>query len=429
MTASTHMTSNGRGSDMGEVSQMSPAERSKVIEAAREVAAEFSRVGAKYDELGEFPVEMVTVYKEAGLPGLPVPKEYGGAGADLVTIYRVSAELAKGDPSFALAFNMHYAMIGIFRETISDEAKEKWFPQFAVERKLVNGALSEARAGLTGLADTTATPLPDGRWEINGKKTWSTLCEGADITSFNATITNPDGSLPEDFRERVRREAIFITPMDTPGIRIQKTWDALGMRATGTQTTHFERAILDPDSQLAPFIAVLGNIHWGTPTFGGVYQGLAERTYDETVKILRTKSLGVTRETTDVVLRDQGAVQRALGQMAIAKERSNRVLEATCADISSGRILTWDPMERVALIEVAKITSVETALTMVNEAMRLVGGSSFRRGHPLEKLYRDARAGPFHAMTSDQVADTLGRSALGVLAAPPADVPEPQPVA
>ena len=81
-------------------------------------------------------------------------------GGDIWTVAHVSTELAKGDPACALAFNMHFCMVGMLTGILTKESMEQWWPRVAHDKKLICGAFSEARAGITGLSDTRAVPRP-----------------------------------------------------------------------------------------------------------------------------------------------------------------------------------------------------------------------------------------------------------------------------
>jgi alkylation response protein AidB-like acyl-CoA dehydrogenase len=399
--------------------EMTPADRVFALEAARSLAKEFAEAGPAADRENRFPVELVARYKESGLVPLAVPKKYGGLGADIWTTALVSRELAKGDPAIALAFNMHQTMVGIFRGLLDEPTRERVFGEVTRERKIVCGPFSEDRAGLDGLADTVAVPDGDGGWHVSGKKTWATLCQGADIVAFNATITEPDGELPADFRDHVQREAVFVLPMDTPGISVVETWDTMGMRATGTHTVVFDKVAAPAASYGGNFRnGLFGEFEWASMSFAAVYCGLAEKAYAETREILKKKSLGATMEGSDVALKGVGYVQHGLGRMCLETEAAIRTLEATARILIDGRDAEWNPLARTAFLDVAKVTTTETAIRVTDTALRLVGGSSYRRGHVLERLYRDARGGPFHPMTTDRAYDLLGRSELGLLGAP-----------
>ena len=407
--------------------EMSEAERERAVQIARDLAPEFDKVGAEADERNEFPFSLVPLYKEAGLPGIGVPKKFGGGGADIWTLAQISYELAKGDPACALAFNMHQVMVGILKGLMSEEQQELWLTRIAAEQLLMCGAFSEERAGFSGLADMTAVPT-DGQFRVNGRKVWATLSEAADLATFNCTITDEDGSIPKDHMQRMAREKVFICSKDVPGISIIRTWDTHGMRATGTQTLAFDDAMIPADSEVGDMRGgLVSEFEWAALLFGGVYWGLTEKAYEETRQILIKKSLGATAAASDVPLREVGFVQHGLGEMKVKCEVSGRVLEQTASLLREGRDAEWSPLARPALIDVVKVTTTGNAQFVTRSAMRLVGGSTFRRGHVLERLSRDARSGQFQPLTTDATYDHLGKFELGLMHMPGADQPAAEP--
>jgi alkylation response protein AidB-like acyl-CoA dehydrogenase len=394
--------------------EMTQAESQRVIDTARKVAAEFNRVGAKHDRENTFPDELVPIFKQSGLAALNVPKRFGGLGADVWTTARCVQELAKGDPSCALAFNMHIGVVGFFMGMWSEEHQKRFFPKVAADHALFDGAYSEARAGVIGLPDTVAIPVKDG-YRVSGKKSWGTLSLAADYHTFNVTITDKDGSVPEDPDIRLSREVMLICPSDATGVSIEKTWDAMGMRSTGTETVVFKDVFVPTGDLVSTDFRpkLFANLEWQTLTFASVYYGLACRAYDETVAILRKKSSGPVQGAKDVQARSIGYVQRDLGELRIINETTGATIESTARALLEGRDEQWGPVLRLGLLEVPKVVATENAIRVVENAMRLVGGGSFRRGHILERLYRDARSGPFHPLTSDQTYEYLGKAALG----------------
>jgi alkylation response protein AidB-like acyl-CoA dehydrogenase len=407
------------------VIEMSQEEQERAVNVARELAPEFDRLGEEADNKNEFPFSLVAPYKEAGLPGIGVPKKYGGGGADIWTLSRISNELALGDPAIALAFNMHQVMVGILKGLMPEEQLAEWMTRIAEEQLLVCGAFSEERAGFSGLADMTAKPA-DGGYSISGRKVWATLSEAADLATFNATLTDEDGSLPEDHMERIAREKVWICEKNIPGVSIIRTWDTHGMRATGTQTLAFDDAGVPADALVGDMRGgLVGEFEWAALLFGGVYLGLTEKAYEVTRKELLKKSLGATVAGSDLPLREIGFVQHGLGEMKVKVEQSRRVLEMTARLLIEGRDAEWSPLARPGLIDVVKATVTQNAKFVADSGMRLIGGSTFRRGHVLERLYRDSRSGPFQPMTTDQTYDHLGKFELGLMEMPGA--PDGQP--
>ena len=395
------------------VVEMSAAERERAFAVCRELSAQFSEAGPRHDAENSFPFEIAERVRAVGLPALNIPKRFGGWGADIATIARCVELLAYGDPGIALGFNMHFGVVGFFRGMWSEAHQARYFPGVAQHGHLFDGAYSETRAGVMGLADTRAVPV-EGGYRVSGRKSWGTLSLVADFHTFNATITDPDGELPADHAERAAREVMFACPATAPGVRIERTWDALGMRASGTETVVFDNVFVPQADLVSPAFrpGLFANLEWQTLSFASIYLGLARRAFDETVKILRKKRLGATLDAADVKVSDQQLVQVGVGEMRVLVESAANTIEVAAARLNEHRDLPGDPAQRLGWLEIPKVVATENAIRVVDIGMRLVGGGAFRRGHVLEKLYRDARSGPFHPLTTDQLMQHLGHAEL-----------------
>ncbi|MGR8946741.1 MAG: acyl-CoA dehydrogenase family protein [Gammaproteobacteria bacterium] len=394
--------------------EMTAEERNQALRKCNELADAFRAAGPQHDLENTFPYELADNFRSSGLASLTVPKRFGGWGADIGTFTDCIQILAEGDAACALAFNMHLAVVGFFRGMWDEQAQTKFFSQVCSNAALFDGAYSESRAGVTGIADTVATPT-DGGFVINGKKTWGTLSLVADIHTFNACITDEVGNLPEDPAEREAREAMFACPASAKGVRVEKTWDALGMRATGTETVIFDNVFVPAVDLVSPAFrrGLFMNLEWQTLSFASVYLGLARRAFKETCEILKTKNLGMISGASDVPLREMQRVQSGVGQMRVMLDCTSSLIERTCERLISNDRVPSDPPERLAWLEIPKVVATENAVKVVDLGMRLVGGGSYRRGHILERLYRDARSGPFHPLTTDQTLELCGQVALG----------------
>jgi Acyl-CoA dehydrogenases len=398
--------------------EITPDEKADLLEQAKQLAKTWAALGRDVDDENRFPTETVEPYKQSAITAMSVPKKYGGLGADLLTAAQVGRELSKGDPAIALSYNMHQAMVGIFRNTpaLTEEARASILTRVARDRAIICGPFSEARAGLSGLADTVAVPDPEGGWRITGKKNWSTLVLGSDLIALNATVTDPDGTVPEDFRERAQREATFVIPTDSPNLTIDYTWDTMGMRATGSHTIVMDGVPAAPDTYGGNFRqGLIGEAEWAAMGFAGVYLGLADKAYEEAREILKAKHLGATMSGQDTDVKQLGYVQYVLGKMRYEIEVAERVLEATGQIGIDGRYEEWPVASRKAKWDVVKVATTEAAMSVTDQASKLVGGSAFRRGHVLERLFRDARAGFLHSFTTNQLYDFTGRYELGLV--------------
>jgi alkylation response protein AidB-like acyl-CoA dehydrogenase len=157
---------------------------------------------------------------------------------------------------------------------------------------------------------------------------------------------------------------------------------------------------------------LFANLEWQTLSFASIYLGLARRACAETLSIVRDKRLGPVLGANDVRLRDQQTVQTGLGEMQVWIETTANAIEVAARRLNEGRDIPDDPAQRLAYLEIPKVIATENAIKVVDAGMRLVGGVSYRRGHVLEKLYRDARSGPFHPLTTDQTMQLIGQGAL-----------------
>ena len=401
--------------------EISALERGQLLADAAELAQRFARAGPECDAENRFPTELVEPYRQSGLVAAAVPRRFGGPGADIYTTSMLGRELAKGDPAIALAFNMHQAMVGILRATpaLDEPARARLMRRVVEEKAIMCGTFSEARAGLAGLADSIAVPQPGGGWRLSGRKNWSTLIEGCDIVTMNATITDPAGRLPETFTEHAAREALFIFDKDSPGVSIERTWNTHGMRATGSQTLVLDGVPLGPEAYGGNFrLGLVGEAEWAAILFGGVYLGLAEKAYRECVTILRRKHLGATAGSQDTEVKQLGDVQHAIGRMKAEIEIASRTLEATALIALENRPIDLPPGVRKAEFDLAKVAATEAGISVTDQACRLVGGMAFARGNTLERLLRDARAGLLHSYSTDQLYNAYGRYELGVGARP-----------
>lgn len=384
---------------------------------AQEVSEFFREIGPKYDLENSFAYPSIEVFKKSGLGALPVPKSFGGPGGNLLHASKVITELSRGDSAITLAYNMHYIMVGIAGSLMSEEQNKYWLGRVA-NGELMFGPFSEQRAGFSGLADMKAVPQPEGGWRLYGKKTWGTLCEAADIVTTNATITDAEGNLPDDYQARVDAEGFFIGDFTVDengrgdGIRIEKTWDAVGMHATGTQTIHFEGYYVPADGFICQWRAgAFGVLEWASLMFASIYLGMQHRVFEEARAVLSKKKLGATFgaiAAAETKVSSVGHIIDGIGDMASRVELSRRVLYRTCEEVINGSDDDWPLELRFPYIGLAKTFIAENVLHMTRHAMSLVGGSSFRKGAIFERLYRDSAASMFQPLNADQSRTYIG---------------------
>ncbi|MGQ0624665.1 MAG: acyl-CoA dehydrogenase family protein [Sporichthyaceae bacterium] len=400
---------------------MTAEEFAPYFESAQELSLFFREIGMKYDVENTFAYPSVKAFKDSKIGGLQVPRKFGGPGGDILQVSKIISEVSRGDSAIMLAYNMHYVTVGLAMTLMNDEQNKYWMSR-VVEGDIMFLPSSEARAGVYGLADTRAVPQPQGGWKIYGKKVWGTLCEAADIITTNATITDAEGNIPEDYEARVNAESFFIADFRVDedgvgdGVRIEKTWNALGMHATGTHVIHFDGFYVPEDGFICEFRSGLFSaLEWSTLMFSSIYYGMSLRILEESQKVISKKTLGAVFgpiAAENVKVASIGHMVDGIGEMAVRCEVNRRVLHQTCNDLLDGEDEEWPVELRGPYICIAKTTIAENVTWMAKRAMSLIGGSAYRNGTIFERLYRDSAAALYQPINADQTYAAVGEYML-----------------
>lgn len=373
---------------------------------ARRLAERFAGRAAEHDREGSFPFENFAELREAGFFTLTVPQGQGGHEATLSTFLRVQEELAAGDGSTALAFMMHTKLFGAQRQ--SPTYPERWFNEFcrgAVEDGwLCNTVATEEGLGSPaggGLPDTAAVPVAGG-WLLNGRKTFTTMAPLLHYFIVLARIDGSPGAPPEI--------ASFVVYRDDPGVHIEETWDALGMRATGSHDFVLRGCRLPAERLAARRDAQAGDAR-GAAGMAWFALGVAATTIG-VARAAREYAIAFARERTpnsQRTIMEYPGVRNRIARIDLLLQRS-RALVHDAERAWEGR----DPAGMAATnrIAVAKVDSVNNCIEAVDLAMRVVGGVSLQKSRPIERYYRDVRAGLHNPPLEDRALEMLARAAL-----------------
>lgn len=366
----------------------------------RRLAPTLAARATAHDADGSYPADDIADLRAAGLTGLMVPTTLGGQGAGFAEYAEVALELGAAHGATALIFNMHASVTGALAQIPEDVARALGVPDEALQardailRAAADGAwyavaMSERGAGSRLSEMTTAYRPVDGGWHITGEK------------SFVSGAGHADGYLVVAKAADGRVSQFLVGKGD--GITVRPAWDSLGMRATASHDL-----LLDV---VAPADALLGGLEglavpmaqlmpqWLVASYAAVYVGVARAAVDAAVAHLRERGL----ERLPAV---RARLGRADAQVAAARLT---VLEAAKrVDTAPGEPDTNRWVWR------AKLLAGETAMAVAASMLEAAGTGATRRGHPLERLFRDARCGSLQPATSDVCADWLGAAALGV---------------
>jgi alkylation response protein AidB-like acyl-CoA dehydrogenase len=386
----------------------------RLVAIAEELSAELAARAAEHDRDGTYPFEAIEALKAAGYFAAPVPAELGGLGVssahDLVV---ASSRLARGDASVAIGVNMHLVAVhnmerrrqvavaaGAARRA---RAFASSLQQIASGGAVLAAAISEPGQDLTRPA-TRATRTEAG-WRIDGRKLFCTMSPAATDLYVAVTYVDDEGD---------ERYAYAMVPTDARGVVVHDDWDALGMRASGSNSVSLEGVEL-PES------GVRGGFRAGDPVpymernlVAGLFHAAA--------------SLGIA-ESADAIAR-RAAIGRINGDARPRMQIADNTVDLAAARAILARAATLIDDHRAANptsdasaeelgalfaeAQAAKAFVNEAAARVVDRALALSGGAGYVNGSPLARAYRDVRAGSFmHPLGANRAYDYLGRVVLG----------------
>nr|PZN32702.1 MAG: acyl-CoA dehydrogenase [Chloroflexota bacterium] len=379
----------------------------RFVALADSLAARFAERANVYDREGTFPYENYTDLHESGYLRLVIPREYGGEGADVYEMVLAQERLARGDGSTALPTAMLINIIGsnATQLTWPEPVFETVCRTIATEGGLINNVVTEAELGSIsrgGVPATTATPV-EGGWLINGHKRFAT---GAPALRFFVTGVRlpPREGAPEG------ETASAIVRAGSPGLRLVDTWsDSLSLRTSGNYDVYFENVFV-PDEWLVARRPVgapaqpPGVNGWGL-AIAAVYLGIGQAACDAACDYASSRvpsSLGKP-------IAELPHIQQWIGEMQVTLDAARAVLH------SAARTWVEHPEARPKLgpqIAAAKYLCTNAACAASEKALRVAGGFSLTRDLPLERYFRDARAGLFNPPQDDLALGLIGRTAL-----------------
>lgn len=383
------------------------------VSIARSLAPRFAERAAKHDREGSFPFENFEELRAAGILGMTVPRRFGGGEASLRTFLAAQEEIARADGSTALSLMMHLKAFGQERDSPSYPAA--WFEQMcrgAVEQGwLTNTIATEEGLGSPaggGLPDTTATPSANG-WVLNGRKTFSTLSPLLHYLVVLAQVPGTNGERPG--------VANFMVLSDDTGVRLEETWDSLGMRATGSHDFVFDKVHLPADRLMnrrqagGPDARGGAGLAWFALGLAATTIGVASAARDYAVSYARERTPNSNR-----TIKEYPGVRTRIAQIDLLLQRSRALVEDAARAWEDRVDAGMRSLDRVV---VAKVDTLNNCIEAVDLAMRVVGGVSLQKKRPIERYYRDVRVALHNPPLEDRALEQLARSALDEPFEPP----------
>jgi len=366
-------------------------------ERAREVAERFIRpVAAKHDVEATYPWSVQQAIKDAGLSGVWVPEEYGGAGGTILDLCLVVEQFSRACGGMGVAYAVN--ALGSFPILLggTDEQKARWLPGIAAGDKLISFGLSEKDAGSDAGSMVTKAERDGDGYVINGLKKWNT---GGAVASYNTifAVTAPGRG--------ARGISAFVVEAGTPGYRVGKKEDTMGIRCVpvveieltdcrvareqllgGAEGQGFKHAMMTLDLA-RPGVAAQAL---------GLAQGAFELAIDYTAK---RKQFGQS------ISSFQG-IQWMLADMGTRIEAA-RTLVHTAARAADAKAKNLSKLSAMC-----KLFATDVAMEVTTHAVQLFGGYGYCKDYPIEKYMRDAKITQIYEGTNQIQRLVIARSIL-----------------
>lgn len=344
----------------------------------------------------KFPYENINWLIKEGYTKTVLPKSYGGEGATPEDVIILQETLGKIDGATALSIGWHMGVVGqIYSENLWDKEIMDEFAEEVLNGAIVNRAVSEADTGspTRGARPSTNAKLVGDEYIINGVKTFTTMSQR--LTHFLVGAFIPE------------KEALgfFLIPRETEGLTIAENWNMVGMRATESHDLVLDDMKIDKkylvEVSKGPRGAVPNpwNLH-----IPAVYLGIAQAARDYAVDFANEYSPG----SIEGVIADIQAVEQNIGNMELELTTARHYIYSVIDKYQNPPITNARINEEIGA---AKHVVVNHAIKIIDSAMRIVGAKSLEMERPLQRYYRDIRAGLHNPPMDDITIKKLAKQA------------------
>jgi len=349
------------------------SEQKMIRDTVREFAeAEIAPHAAEWDRTEHFPIEVFRKMGELGFLGLPIPEEYGGAGADMISYCLAVEEIGRACGGTGLSYEAHVSLactpILLYG---TEEQKKKYLVPMARGEALGAFGLTEPGAGSDAGGTRTTAVLEGDEWVITGNKIFNTNGGYAKYVVLTA-LTDPAS----------RGISAFIVPTDAEGFSVSKPYEKLGMRASNTVELILDRVRVPKENLLGPlnagFKQFLSTLDGGRVAIAALAVGIARAAFETALAYAKTRV-----QFGQAISKFQ-AIQHKLADMAMHIDLArNAVMKAAWLK-DQGRPYTLEA-------SYAKLFASEMCTRTCEQAIQILGGYGYMREYPVERHYRDAK--------------------------------------
>jgi alkylation response protein AidB-like acyl-CoA dehydrogenase len=360
--------------------------------AQREIAPHV----AAWDRDRVFPRALYRTLTDAGVMGILVPEQYGGAGADYLSYALAIEELARVDAGTAVTVSVHSMICSAIRRLGSAQQKDRWLPRLATDDVIAGFALTESDAGSDAAALRATARRSERGYVLDGRKQW---CSTGSYAGVIMGMFRTGGS-------GARGVSAFLIEANLPGLTIERVTEKLGIHTSNTCDLAFGGVEVGADALLGEEGAGFGNamkaLTAGRIGIAAQAIGILAACLDESVKFAKERE--------------------AFGKPIGAFEGVSFKIAQMAMDLDAARLLNYraaamaDAGQDFALAaSKAKLFASTAARKHAAEALQIHGGYGYTSEFAVERHYRDAKITEIYEGTSEIQQLIIARSLLGRL--------------
>ncbi|MBM7691340.1 alkylation response protein AidB-like acyl-CoA dehydrogenase [Peribacillus deserti] len=371
------------------------AEQKNYINQLEELTKKFAVRAQELDESRSFPFQNISDLKQFGYTKLTLPKEYGGLGGSLYDFLLGQEKIAQACGPTALGIGWH---VGITHQLSEKRHWEKDVLDEVLikigDGALINSAATEAKTGspTRGGRPGTIARRSGNHWVISGRKTFTTLAPVLDLIQVSAWVEEEEGI------------GWFLIDRNQEGISFEDTWDMVSMQGTASQDLILDSVKVEnkyfvekPGKRKSIGEGWLLHIP-------ACYIGIAGAARNYAIDFAKTYS----PNSLNGPIRDLANVQRLAGEIELEYAQARHFLYSVAEK--------WENKDNRPELSrelgAVKTAVTNSAITIVDKAMRIVGAKSLQRSSPLQRIYRDVRAGLHNPPMDDTALTTMAKTVL-----------------
>lgn len=372
----------------------------KWIKKLENVKEQFQQNADYNDKHAEFPYNNVQWLIDEGYTLISLPKKYGGEGGTIEDMVILQTYLGSIDGATALSIGWHISVVGqlyeqqLYEQQLWEQSMLDSFAKDIVDGALVNRAISEAETGSPtrgGRPATNATETEDG-YILNGVKTF---------TSMSKRLTHFIVSAYDQHSEQI---GYYLVHKDTDGVEIANNWDMVGMRATESHDLVLNNVHIPKENFVETRAAGTKKPNGWILHIPSTYLGIAQAARDYAIDFAKTYK----PNSIDGTIGEIATVQQNVGKMESLLLSARQFLWSTAMlyndDNNTAKI--WNETSA------SKVLVMNQGLEVIDLAMRIVGAKSLEMDRPLQRYYRDMRAGLHNPPMEDMAYTNIAKSVL-----------------